>query len=176
MNAQAPVRGAELVAGGGRFGPGPRWLARAFAGSVQGFIDRIDAGLNYGSIEARLPDGTIRRLGGRGEGFRAELTVLDWRALLRVANGGSAGWYQAWEAGEWTSPDPVPLFALFMQIGTRAGSVANCSPAAPSPQLQHPSGGAAQCPRPLRPGQRLLFVVARSDDELFLREVRHRGR
>src|SRR5207237_4376194 len=26
---------------------------------------------------------------------------------------GSVGWYQAWEAGEWSSPDPVALFALF---------------------------------------------------------------
>jgi cyclopropane-fatty-acyl-phospholipid synthase len=121
MNAQAPARGSELVAGGSRFGIGPRWLARAFAGSVQGFVDRIDAGLAHGTIEASLPDGTTRRIGGRGPGFHAELTIHDWRALLRVATGGSVGWYQAWEAGEWSSPDPVALFALFMQNGTTLG-------------------------------------------------------
>jgi len=121
MNAQAPTRGSELVAGGGSLSGGPRWLARAFAGSVQGFVDRIDAGLLHGTIEAKLPDGTTRRVGGRGEGFHAEITVHDWRAVLRLATGGSVGWYQAWAAGEWDSPDPVALFALFMQNGTTLG-------------------------------------------------------
>ena len=32
---------------------------------------------------------------------------------MRLATNGSIGWYQAWEAGEWDSPDPVPVFALF---------------------------------------------------------------
>jgi len=41
--------------------------------------------------------------------------------LLRLATGGSAGWYQAWEAGEWTSPDAVPLFAVFMANGAELG-------------------------------------------------------
>jgi cyclopropane-fatty-acyl-phospholipid synthase len=122
MNAQAPVRGTELVAGGSRIGIGPRWLAHAFAGSVRGFVDRIDAGLLHGTIEANLPDGTIRRLGGSGQGFHAQITIHDWRALLRAATGGSVGWYQAWEAGEWSSPDPVTLFALFMQNGATLGS------------------------------------------------------
>src|SRR5690606_31557496 len=39
--------------------------------------------------------------------------IRDWRCLVRLATGGSAGWYQAWEAGEWNSPDPVTLFAVF---------------------------------------------------------------
>ena len=121
MNAQAGARGAELVAGGGRIGTGPRWLARAFAGSVQALVDRIDAGVLHGSIEATLPDGTTRLLGRRGEGFHAEICLRDWRALLRLATGGSVGWYQAWEAGEWSSPDPVALFALFIENGTTLG-------------------------------------------------------
>ncbi len=121
MNAQAPTRGAELVAGGGRIGTGPRWLARAFAGRVQGLVDRIDAGVLHGTIDATLPDGTTRRLGGRGEGFHAEVTLRDWRGLLRLATGGSVGWYQAWDAGEWSSPDPVTLFALFIENGTTLG-------------------------------------------------------
>lgn len=117
MNAQAPARGTELVAGH-PIGSGPRWLAHAFAGSVQGLVDRIDAGVLHGTIEATLPDGTTRLIGGRGEGFHAEVTLRDWRGLLRLATGGSVGWYQAWEAGEWSSPDPVALFALFIENGT----------------------------------------------------------
>jgi cyclopropane-fatty-acyl-phospholipid synthase len=41
-----------------------------------------------------------------------------------LASNGSVGWYQAWEAGEWWSPDPVPLFALFMQHASRLGDTA----------------------------------------------------
>jgi cyclopropane-fatty-acyl-phospholipid synthase len=74
-----------------------------------------------GSIDARLPDGTRRVLGGRAPGFDAQVSLNDWRALLRLATGGSVGWYQAWEAGEWSSPDPVPLFALFMANGEALG-------------------------------------------------------
>ena len=122
MNAQAPVRGSELVVGGSRLGFGPQWLARAFSGGIHKIVDRIDRGMLRGSIEASLPDGSVRRLGGRGEGTRAELVLRDWRAVLRLATGGSVGWYQAWEAGEWDSPDPVALFALFMENGTTLGN------------------------------------------------------
>jgi cyclopropane-fatty-acyl-phospholipid synthase len=48
----------------------------------------------------------------------------NWNALVRLASNGSVGWYQAWAAGEWSSPDPVPLFALFMQHAERLGNTA----------------------------------------------------
>ena len=64
---------------------------------------------------ATLPDGTARALGGRAPGFECTVRTQSWNALVRLASNGSVGWYQAWEAGEWWSPDPVPLFALFMQ-------------------------------------------------------------
>src|SRR5690606_39272015 len=110
MNREA-VRGGSLLAGGRRFGVTPGTFARLFAGGFHKIIDRIDAGLETGSIHARLPDGSIRLLGGRADGFAAEIDLRDWRALLRLTISGSVGWYQAWEAGEWASPDPVPLFA-----------------------------------------------------------------
>ena len=78
MNSQAPVRGSELVAGGSRLGFGPQWLARAFSGGIHKIVDRIDRGMLRGSIEASLPDGTVRRLGGRSPGTRAEVTLRDW--------------------------------------------------------------------------------------------------
>ncbi len=118
MNAQVPERGAELVAAGRGIGSGPQWLARIWASGAQQMLDRIDAGLASGSLHVALPDGSTRLLGGRAGGFVAEVTLHDYRALLRLATGGSVGWYQAWEAGEWSSPDPVPLFALFMANAT----------------------------------------------------------
>jgi cyclopropane-fatty-acyl-phospholipid synthase len=114
MDAQVSQRGLDLVAGGTALRSGSGWLARFWAGGWHRVLDRIDAGLESGAIHARLPDGTQRLLGGRSAGFEAEVEIKDWRALLRLATTGSIGWYQAWEAREWESSDPVPLFALFM--------------------------------------------------------------
>ena len=118
----------DLVTAGRRFaGPSglvARLFARAFASGLERLIDRIDTRLETGAIHATLPDGRRRRLGGRRPGFEAVVELRHWRALLRLATGGSAGWYRAWEAGEWSSPDPVPLFALFMANAAALGDTA----------------------------------------------------
>jgi cyclopropane-fatty-acyl-phospholipid synthase len=87
-------------------------------------LDRIDQGLEQGALEAILPDGTRRLLGGRADGPSCIVEVHEWRALIRLASGGSAGWYRAWAAGDWSSPDPVPLFALFMRNAAALGRAA----------------------------------------------------
>ncbi|HSG56284.1 MAG TPA: class I SAM-dependent methyltransferase, partial [Paracoccaceae bacterium] len=121
------TRGAGLLEAGGNFGASPgffaRLVARFFAQGMSGIIDRIDAGLERGAIHATLPDGSRRTLGGRAPGFDATIELKEWRGLLRLVTGGSAGWYQAWEAGEWSSPDPVPLFALFNANAQTLGEV-----------------------------------------------------
>lgn len=76
-------------------------------------LRRIDAGLYVGAIVATLPDGALVTLGDRASGPRAILVLHRWRALLRLMTGGSAGWYEAWAEGEWSSDDPVALFELF---------------------------------------------------------------
>jgi cyclopropane-fatty-acyl-phospholipid synthase len=43
--------------------------------------------------------------------------------MVRLATSGSVGWYRAWERGEWSSPDPVPLFDLFMRNAAPLGEV-----------------------------------------------------
>ncbi len=123
MNAQSPVRGAELLAAG-RIGIGPHWLARLAAGGFGRVLDRIDRGLASGSLEVTLPTGGTRMLGGRTPGFTASVELCQWNALVRLATGGSVGWYQAWEAGEWASADPVTLCALFMANADTLGSTA----------------------------------------------------
>ena len=37
---------------------------------------------------------------------------------------GSVGWYKAWAHDEWASPDPVPLFQLFMANAETLGDTA----------------------------------------------------
>ncbi|MEJ2459653.1 MAG: class I SAM-dependent methyltransferase, partial [Novosphingobium sp.] len=124
MNAHTPGRGEDLVAGGRAIGIGAQWLARLWSGGIDRILGRIDRGLEKGSVQATFPDGTTRILGGRAAGFGAVVEIRSWRALLRLATAGSVGWYQAWEAGEWESPDPVPLFALFMDNAVSMGDAA----------------------------------------------------
>tara|TARA_R110002072_G_scaffold81181_9_gene186093 strand:+ start:6392 stop:7690 length:1299 start_codon:yes stop_codon:yes gene_type:complete len=114
-------RGQELLDGAQRFARRPGWLARLTAPALGKLLDRIDAALTEGTIHGTLPDGTPRVLGARAPGFECTVELRSWNALVRLASNGSVGWYQAWEAGEWWSPDPVPLFALFMQHAERLG-------------------------------------------------------
>lgn len=123
MNASAPNRGR-------RFGTRARpaygwvdWFLTPWAGVFHRLLDRIDQGLEAGSIKASLPDGTYRVLGGRAVGPVAIVEISSWRALIRLAMGGSAGWYVGWSRGEWRSPDPVLLFDLFMRNRRPLGEV-----------------------------------------------------
>jgi len=97
-----------------------REARRRFAGLYAPFgalfhrqLDRLDAGIVAGALDVMTPDGRRRRLGGSAPGPQAVVDLRSWRALLRLAAGGSGGWYEAWAAGEWASPDPVQIFALF---------------------------------------------------------------
>ncbi len=124
MDMPTSLRAARLRERSRRFASRPGILARAAAPSFTNVLDRIDASLTSGTLHAQLPDGTQRALGGRERGFECKVELHSWNALLRLATSGSVGWYQAWEAGEWTSPDPIPLFALFMQHAARLGDTA----------------------------------------------------
>ncbi|MFC0588101.1 class I SAM-dependent methyltransferase [Novosphingobium aquiterrae] len=124
MKAQVATRGEDLLSGGDSLRSVPRWLDRVWAGSLSRLLDRVDAGLATGSVRVRLPDGSQRVLGGRAPGFDAEADLRNGRALIRLATAGSVGCYQGYEAGEWTSPDPVALFALFCANAASLGAVA----------------------------------------------------
>ncbi|MBB4153013.1 cyclopropane-fatty-acyl-phospholipid synthase [Sphingomonas jinjuensis] len=108
----------------------PGLVARTLARPFHRLLDRIDAGLDDGGIEAFLPDGTQRLLGGRRPGPTPIVVVRRWRALLRLAMAGSVGWYEGWAAGDWSSPDPVPLFDLFMRNRMPLGMAARSGGAA----------------------------------------------
>jgi cyclopropane-fatty-acyl-phospholipid synthase len=119
MNQQP--RGSHLVAADRRFATGGGLLARLLSGRFARILDRIDRGLERGAIAATLPDGSHRILGGRAPGPRPVVHLHSWRALARLITSGSVGWYKSWELGEWTSPDPVPLFDLFMRNAETLG-------------------------------------------------------
>ncbi len=120
-------RGQHLVKAEAGFATGgalARLLARLPAAWFHRQLDRIDVGLDHGALEGHLPDGSVRILGGRGDGPLAVVELRSWAALVRLALSGSAGWYVAWERGEWWSADPVPLFDLFMRNADGLGRAA----------------------------------------------------
>ena len=90
-------------------------------------LERVDKGLLTGSLELHLPDGEVRLLGARAPGFSAVVHLTSYRALARLAMGGSTGWYRAWAAGDWSSPDPVQIFALFGANARSLGTAARSS-------------------------------------------------
>jgi cyclopropane-fatty-acyl-phospholipid synthase len=116
-------RGKHLVAADRRLATGGGPVARMFAGGFHKLIGRIDAGITAGRIDLTLPNGLFRILGGRGEGPAVALHLKSWRALVRLASSGSVGWYKAWAREEWSSPDPVALFELFMRNAASLGGL-----------------------------------------------------
>jgi len=77
MDAEGAQRGSVLLDAGQRFGAKPGLFARLLAPGFHKVLDRIDRGLAAGSIFARLPDGTERKLGGRHPGFDGEVHIRE---------------------------------------------------------------------------------------------------
>ncbi|HTU13184.1 MAG TPA: cyclopropane-fatty-acyl-phospholipid synthase family protein [Allosphingosinicella sp.] len=114
-------RGKHLVGADRGFAKGGGWFASLFAGGFSKLIDRVDRGIAQGRIEATLPDGSFRIVGGRGDGPVAIIHLKSWRAMVRLGVSGSVGWYVAWARGEWTSPDPVRIFEVFLRNAPSLG-------------------------------------------------------
>jgi cyclopropane-fatty-acyl-phospholipid synthase len=117
-------RGRHLVAADRALATGGGLAARLFAGRIHRLLDRIDAGIESGRLDLTLPGGAFRALGGRGDGPVAIVHLKSWRSLIRLGASGSVGWYKAWAHGEWSSPDPVALFDLFMRNAGTLGDAA----------------------------------------------------
>ncbi len=117
-------RGSHLVRADRRFATGAGLFGRLAAPLFARLIDRLNRRLLTGGIHATLPDGSRRRVGFHAPGPEPVVHLHSWLALVRLATSGSVGWYKAWAAGEWSSPDPVPLFELFMSNAATLGDTA----------------------------------------------------
>lgn len=129
MNVERSNRGRRVVARRGKRARAIDTLLTPFAALFHHFLDRMDAAIVDGAIEASLPDGTTRLLGGRRPGPHPVVQLRSWRALISLAAGGSAGWYEAWARGDWSSPDPVPLFEIFTLNRTTLALLGRAGPA-----------------------------------------------
>jgi cyclopropane-fatty-acyl-phospholipid synthase len=117
------TRGEHLVRADRRFATGGGTLARLAAPAFTKLLDEIDRKLLAGGIHLTQPDGTERDLGFQTRGPAAVLKLKSWMALVRLATSGSVGWYKAWTLGEWSSPDPVPIFELFSLNAVQLGDI-----------------------------------------------------
>ena len=117
------TRGEHLVRSGRLFVNGSGLVGRLAAPAFSRLLDQLHDRLPQGGIEATLPDGSRRRIGFHCAGPVAVVHLHSWLSLVRLATSGSVGWYRAWEKGEWSSPDPVPLFDLFMRNGVELGEI-----------------------------------------------------
>ena len=116
-------RGEHLIKADRRFATGAGLLGRLAAPGFKRVLDLIHDRLERGGIDATLPDGSRQRIGFHRPGPVAVVRLHSWMSLVRLATSGSVGWYKAWAAGEWSSPDPVPLFELFMLNGQALGEL-----------------------------------------------------
>ena len=124
------TRGDHLLRGGLLFVDGSGLLGRLFARSFSVVLDQIGERLEVGGMEVTLPDNSVRRLGFDAPGPDAKVRIHSWYALVRLVTSGSIGWYRAWARGEWSSPDPVPLFALFSANARSLGETGRAKGAA----------------------------------------------
>jgi cyclopropane-fatty-acyl-phospholipid synthase len=138
MNAPDQDRGRHLVAKAPLPATGDGFFTRLWQSTLglrrraedrvfAAILDKIDRGLEFGTINGVLPDGSAITLGGRGPGPVAAVQLRTWRALTRLVRGGSIGWYEGWAAGDWESPDPVPVFDLFTRNRRTLGAVGRAS-------------------------------------------------
>ncbi|WP_294173927.1 cyclopropane-fatty-acyl-phospholipid synthase family protein [uncultured Sphingomonas sp.] len=118
------TRGEHLLKADRVFATGGGLLGRLAAPAFARVLDQLDARLLEGGIHATLPSGERRRIGFHAPGPEPVVELRSWLALVRLATSGSVGWYKAWERGEWASPDPVPLFDLFMRNAASLGDAA----------------------------------------------------
>lgn len=124
MDQPTLSRGAALSARRHRLALGGTVAARLARGWAERVVARIDAGLATGSLDATLPDGRRVRLGGRAAGPAAAITLMNWTPVVRLMLAGSAGFAQAHFDGDWTSPAPEAIFALFVANRTTLGTAA----------------------------------------------------
>jgi cyclopropane-fatty-acyl-phospholipid synthase len=117
------TRGEHLVRADRRFATGGGMFARLVAPAFSKVLDEIDRRLDYGGLDTTLPGGGRYRMGFRAPGPTAILHISSWMALVRLATSGSVGWYKAWTLGEWSSPDPIPIFELFSVNAVSLGDI-----------------------------------------------------
>ncbi len=127
-NHQFDTQGQEKRQGKDQIGGFFMRIAHPFLRAIaHKFLDKMDAGLETGTIEGHLPDGSIRILGGRANGPYVKASLNDYFGLVRIGRFGSIGLFESWRRGEWSSDHPEIIFELFTYNRTAMGDTARAS-------------------------------------------------
>ncbi|MFM7102735.1 MAG: SAM-dependent methyltransferase, partial [Verrucomicrobiota bacterium] len=117
----ADAAGAKPVAGEAQV-PVPGWSDRV----CRALVDRALAPMMRGRLDLRLPGGGIRRYGSGPGGPAAELVVRRERFFRRCVLGGDIGFGEAYQEGDWDTPDLAAVVGWFCanveQAPTLSGS------------------------------------------------------
>ncbi|MCC7394498.1 MAG: class I SAM-dependent methyltransferase [Sphingomonadaceae bacterium] len=120
-------RGVHLSRFGDRFSGGDGAISAAARHMLHPLLHRWIARFGHatreGALHLTLPDGSTRLLQGADNGPVAALTLHNWSALWQARMAGSVGWYRAWLAGHWESPDLAALFAFISANGATMGQL-----------------------------------------------------
>lgn len=88
---------------------GPSLADRA----CQDLVLRAFSGMSRGRLTLRLPDGTVRRFGGDAGGPAAEMHLNRHRFFRRGVMQGDVGFGEAYQDGDWDSPDLAAVIGWF---------------------------------------------------------------
>ena len=91
-------------------------LAAPGAPAAARAVLRLLAGLPFGALDLRLPDGTIARFGSTAgaRAARAAITLHNWKPFAAALRSGDVGFAETYIAGDWSSPDLAALLAVFV--------------------------------------------------------------
>ena len=114
---------AEAVSGSTRShgvsGGTPSWketVARRLVGS-------LFEPMTQGCLRWKCPDGSTRVFGTEGASPSAEIHIRRWRFFTRCATGGDIGFGEAYQDGDWETPDLAAVIAWFCANVDRAPSM-----------------------------------------------------
>lgn len=94
----------------GGVGRRPSWIDR----TSEGLVTRVLQPLTRGRLTIQLPQGGVRVFGeGPSTGPTAEMVVRSGRFFRRCVTAGDIGFGEAFQAGEWDSPDLVSVIGWF---------------------------------------------------------------
>ncbi|MGZ5131340.1 MAG: class I SAM-dependent methyltransferase [Caldimonas sp.] len=77
-------------------------------------VFRLLAQLRHGSLDLRMPDGTMAHFGQQASGGpRAAIALRNWNACAAALKSGDIGFAETYIAGDWTTPDLATLLEVF---------------------------------------------------------------
>jgi len=82
-------------------------------------VFRLLKGIQHGTLDVQLPDGTMIHFGAAAGGadgteLRAALRMHDWSVCAAALKSGDIGFAESFIAGQWSTPDLTALLTLFI--------------------------------------------------------------